>query len=782
MKTTGRTVKFAEWILAWRWAVIVGSMLVVVLCAFGASRLFFVNDYRIWFSDDNPQLHAFEALQNIYTKQDNIMFVIAPQDGNVFSPRTLSAVQELTKRAWKLPFALRVDSITNFQEIRGDGDDLNVEDLVVDPNNLSVEELTAIKETALSEPLLYRRLLAQDARVTAVNVTFQMPEKAPDEVSHAANAARALSTEIEQAYPELKTYLTGVVIMNTTFQEASAADSRSLIPAMFGVIFLIMLILLRSFWGMFATMLLVILTVSAAMGAAGWLGFPLTSAALAAPVIIMTLCVADSIHLLTTLFTNMVNGMSKRQALIDSIRINLHPIFLTSVTTAIGFLTMNFSDAPPFRDLGNITAIGVMVAFGLSVTFVPAVLSLLPLKPRRVLTSYSTWLSRLAEMVIARRSMLLAVIGVISLAVISLVPKMELNDQFVKYFDEDIPFRSDTDFTIQNLTGLYQVHFSLPTGESNGIANPEFLKQVEEFAQWIRMQPDVVYVNSITDVFKRLNKKFMGDRDTFYKLPEDRMLAAQYLLFYELSLPFGLDLNNQVNIDKSETQLLTILGDSSSKEIREFAAAAENKYKAITGNETVGIGTSVMFSHVSERNIKGMLLGVSIGLVVISMILIGALRSLRLGLISLIPNLLPAGIAFGLWSLFVGQVNMAVSVVAALTLGIVVDDTVHFLSKYVRARRERRLSAEDSVRYAFSSVGVALVVTTVILVTGFIVLGQSSFEINSAMAKLTAITITIALVIDFLLLPTLLMKLDRTAVESNAQTYANQEVQNYVRT
>lgn len=155
-----------------------------------------------------------------------------------------------------------------------------------------------------------------------------------------------------------------------------------------------------------------------------------------------------------------------------------------------------------------------------------------------------------------------------------------------------------------------------------------------------------------------------------------------------------------------------------------------------------------------------MLLGTTVALVLISMILILALRSLRIGLISLVPNLIPAGMAFGLWGIMVGQVGLALSVVTGMTLGIVVDDTVHFLSKYLRARREKGLESQDAVRYAFRTVGLALVATSVVLAFGFLVLTRSAFALNADMGLMTAATIMFALIADFLLLPPLLMALD----------------------
>jgi uncharacterized protein len=149
------------------------------------------------------------------------------------------------------------------------------------------------------------------------------------------------------------------------------------------------------------------------------------------------------------------------------------------------------------------------------------------------------------------------------------------------------------------------------------------------------------------------------------------------------------------------------------------------------------------------------------------------LRSVKIGLISLIPNLAPAAMGFGLWGFFVGEIGLSLAVVTTMTLGIVIDDTVHFLSKYLRARREKHLSSQDAVRYAFVTVGRALMITTIVLVAGFLVLSMSTFELNSGMGLLTAIVITIALVADFLFLPALLMKLEE---KSNAKVVVSDPV------
>ena len=476
------------------------------------------------------------------------------------------------------------------------------------------------------------------------------------------------------------------------------------------------------------------------------------------PIVIMTLAIADCVHILVNFLHGLRQGMEKRAAMLESLRVNLHPVFLTTLTTAVGFLSLNFSEAPPFRDLGNMAAIGVWLAFFLSITLLPALMLILPVKALRNDSRGSLAMLHLAEFVIRYKRQLLWLMGVAVIFFIVQIPRNQLDDRFVEYFDQTNAFRQATDFSTANLTGIYQIEYSLDSGESGGVSDPEYLQKVEDFAQWYREQPHVLHVNSFTDIMKRLNRNLHNDEDRWYRLPQQRDLAAQYLLLYEFSLPFGLDLNNQINVKKSASRFTVTLENVSTRELIELEHKAQAWFaEHAPGMRIEGASTAVMFSHIGERNIKAMLKGTTLALVMISFILIFALRSLRTGLLSLLPNLIPIGMAFGIWGLLVGEVGLALSVVAGMTLGVVVDDTVHFLSKYLRARRERGMDAEAAVRYAFSTVGTALWVTSLVLIIGFGILAFSHFRMNADMGLLTAITIGLALLADFLLLPPLLM-------------------------
>ena len=362
---------------------------------------------------------------------------------------------------------------------------------------------------------------------------------------------------------------------------------------------------------------------------------------------------------------------------------------------------------------------------------------------------------------VARRRLLLWSVAVVTVAVATGVPRIELTDNWTRYFDDRYEFRRHTDFVVDNLTSLNTLEYSLRSGREGGITEPAYLRSVDAFAEWFREQPEVSHVQAFPDIMKRLNKNLHGDDPAFYRLPDDPELAAQYLLLYELSLPFGSDLNDRIDVAKSSTRMTVVVTSSSAREQRELDARAQAWLHANQPRlATEATGMTMVFAHLSKRNIESMLRGTIIAMALISVILIGVFRSVRLGLISLVPNFIPAIMSFGTRGWLVGQVGLAGSVMVAISFGIVVDDTIHFLSKYRKARLEG-LPATEAVRSVFRTVGHALWATTAILSAGFLVFASSGFEVSWALGLMVTTTILFALAGDFLLLPTLLMALDR---------------------
>jgi predicted RND superfamily exporter protein len=615
-----------------RGLVLVGAVLVAVLIGSGATRLEFSTNYRVFFSEANPELQAFEELQNTYTKNDNFFFVVEPKDGAAFDRETMAAVEELTEAAWQIPYTIRVDSVSNFQHTYANADDLIVEDLVQGAVDREDSFLESRRDVALSEPLLRNQILTADGEVTAINVVLQYPEKGFMEVPEAVEVARDLKADIEASYPQLTIHLTGVSMLNNAFAETGMSDGATLMPLMFGVIFLLTWLIIRSLAATFSTLLVIGLSTIVAMGTAGFFGVKLTPIAMSAPIVILTLAVADSIHILMSLKGLMREGMSKTAALVEAVRINFLPVAITSLTTIVGFLSLNFSDSPPYWHLGNITAVGIFAAWIFSVTVLPAALSLLPYRVKKKHgTEWSTRLmDRFAEFVIRRYRTLLVGAGLPALVLIAFIPTLSFNDQWVEYFDDRIEFRVDSDEAMNHF-GMYPIEYSIPAEGPGGISEPEYLDNLEAFTAYLREQEHVTHVYSISDIMKRLNRNMHADDDSFYRIPEDRDLSAQYLLLYELSLPYGLDLNDRINVDKSATRVTVTIEQATSTETKHFFAdvdawMADNLPSYMHAKPT---SAAVMFTYISERNMQNMVIGTILAIAAIAFIMMFALRSAR---------------------------------------------------------------------------------------------------------------------------------------------------------
>ena len=748
-------------ILRRRWLVVVLATLVMLAITAGARFITVTNDYRVLFSEDNPQLAAFDALENTYSVSNAALIAIAPRDGSVFTREALVAIEELTEAAWRAPYSSRVNSLTNYTHSEAFEDDLVVAPLVDDASALSDTDVVRIEKIALDATEIAGRLVAHDGRTAGVAINFILPENPDQAVIEITDYLNSVLAEARASHPDINYYMTGDVVMHRAFSDVTKSDMETLTPIVFLIIVGATIILLRSTLSTLAIVAVLVFVVNTTLGFAGWNGVVFSPTNAGVPIIVMVIAIADSIHVVTSVLLGMRRGLDRNAAIVESIRINAYPVFITSVTTAIGFLSLNASDSPPFHVLGNYVAFGVLCALIYTMTLLPALLSILPLRARRIQSEGTAFFDRFADFVIARRTFLLSSV---SLAIVVLaigIPRIELSDNMAQYFDDRYEFRRDTDYVIDNLTGLDKLEYSLSAGREGGITDPDYLRKVDAFAEWYRRQPEVTHVQAFSDIMKRLNKNMHGDDSAFYRLPEDPDLAAQYLLLYELSLPFGSDLNDRIDVAKSATRLVVTTKNAWSRDIRELDERAQIWLRAnVPAFAQEASGLSVVFAHLSLRNINSMLRGTITAMALISFILIWIFKSVRVGLLSLLPNFIPAIMSFGLWGYLVGHVGIASSVVIAVVFGIVVDDTVHFLSKYLKARREG-LPAPEAVRSAFHMVGHALWTTTAVLSVGFLVFATSGFEVSWALGLLVTITIIFALVADFLLLPTLLIAIAR---------------------
>ena len=738
------------------------TMLMAFAVYAGIPNLKLDTDGRVFMAADNPDKILLDRFEQEFAKDDNLAIVIVPKDGEVFTPRTLGAIGAMTEELWNLPYVRLVNSITRFQNTYADGDMMVVEDLVPEPSMVTDAEAAAARAVALDRVEIRNSLINDDASATAISVIFRLPgvdlvTEIPDIISE----AEPLLERYRADYPDITFKASGSVAVSQAFATASQRDGETLTPAMLVAMLVVVGVLLRSVTGSLLILILAALSALVSLGALGWTHVPINSATAVAPLMVITLAVASSVHVLSSVRQTMQQTSDRtiwaRRALTD------HGLGITVAvfTTAIGFLSLNFSISPPFRQLGNMVAGGMIGVWIFTIFLLPGLICWIPIRQKKDTASVDRMMVALGEFVIRNQKRLLVGIPVVIIAFAAGISQIKLEDDFLRYFDESFETRQATDLYETELGGLNVLEYSVETGVENGINSVTYLQKLDALSAFLRDQPEISHIRSLSDTIKRLNMNMNGDDPAYYRIPDTDEEASQFLFLYELSLGYGMDLTDQINVDRSSTRISAFVGYATTRQL----LALDDKIQSWFDSNAPELkspvtGQSHVYTMISARDVPSMLQGTTLALIFISFVIFLVLRNLKLGIVSLVPNLLPALMGFGLWGYMVGNVTLAVSIVVAMTLGIVVDDTVHFMLKYANARK-RGDSAEDSVRYAFKSVGMALTVTSLGLVVGFAILGQSGFAVNRDMAQLTAITLAFALFVDFLFLPPLLIFLDR---------------------
>lgn len=756
----GFAAAYAHAIVRWRWPVLVVSLALTVTLALGMGRLGFNPDYRAFFDSGNPQLAAFEHMQRVYTKSDSVLFALQPAEGGTLTEHWLDVLRDTTRKAWMIPHSVRVDSIANYQHTVADADHLMIGDLVRQAPG-SAAEVERIRRIVMDEPSLLGHLISRDGRTAGVLVTLHPPDGDPMAVAAITAHAERIAADLRAQHPTLRVALTGLAPISNAYPQAAQRDIAVLVPAMALAIVVLLAVTMRTASGVVGTSATIVLSSLTALGFAGWTGILLTPPATMAPLVVLTVAVADCLHLLSGVRQIMATGIPRRQAAEASLAENLPAITITSVTTAIGLLGLNFAAAPPYRDLGNMAAVGVLVAWTLAITFLPAWAAIVPMRAAAASKRRPSPWRGLAPF-IGRHANALFLSGLVLAGLgIPIALRLEIDDRIVEYFDESMPIRIDSDFVLDHLTGIYQLEFSVDSGQPGGIADPDYLARLDAFTLWLRGQPEVAAVSSFTDSIKNMNRALHGDDPAARVLPGSREQAAQYVLLYEYSLPYGLTLNSRVNLDKSATRLVASLGRLSTRQIIAVKERAETWLAAHgLARSTEGTGVAVMFAYLSHHNIHSMLTGtvVTLGLVLVAMLVF--LADFRLGAVSLLPNLIPVILAFAVWGVIVGEVGTAASMVTVVALGLIVDPTAHILRRY---RHARDGGAEPMVALGDTLAAVAppIVISSLVLVAGFLVLSFSPFKMNADLGLLSALMILLGMVFDLLFLPASILVFNR---------------------
>ena len=753
----------AETIIRYRPLCIIISLLILAGLAQGLSKINFNPDINAFFPENDTLTTSHLSIEDTYSSMDNAVIGIGVKEGTVFTNEVLSLIEDLTERAWKTPHSLRVDSLSNYSYVSADGDDLYIEPFL---EGSSTYDLKTLKEKELiieEEELAYGAIISKDKKTSLINIVFDPPRKDIEaEYQESLNYVLGFIEEARKNHPEVDLIISGIVYMEYQSPMLLKAQMPKLMPTAILVILLTLFLLLRSLVAVAGSFLVILMSVVSAMGSIGFMSGDIAQPFIMVPILIATLAVADCVHLFTLYFQNLDSSRKSKEAMLESLKLNLQPLFLTSLTTAIGFLSLNLAPVEPLRGIGNGVAVGVFLAFIFTVLLLAPIVSYFNVKQSKNINFQKNIARKLGRFSIKNYKRLLVIVPVISCFLMAFIPLNKTNDNPLEFYSERYTTSAaDSKWISQRIGGTFPVSYEL---NSQGIvSDPEFLREVDKFSEWLASNKEVLHVSSLSKIMKNLNKTLHGKQEEWNIIPTEPDLSAQYLFFYEMSLPYGLDLTNSISQNKESIKLVASLKELGSLEYREFAKKVENYASQNMPEDMVSIGTGTrpIFAFMSNMLITQLVYALGIGIVLITATIILFFRSLRYGMLTSVTNLLPIGVAFGIWAIVSGEISMLVGIGMGTTLGIIVDFTVHFLSKYLHARRQKNLSAEEAVEYAFETVGFALIITSFSLILGFLVLLQAFFIPIHGFVLFSSIAFLSALIIDLLLFPALLITWDK---------------------
>lgn len=769
--------QWAEWVMRFPKTSIVLVVLGALVLGAGAKDAQFSANQRDFFKSTDQHLNDLIKIENEYTSDKNIMVLVEPKNGNVFTRDNLRVLQQLTEFGWQVPYSQRVESLSNHLYTRVNGDELLVEYLAEDESTLSDAELVKRREYAVNKVGVKDYLVTPKGDLALVVVILNLPENNEgDAATEVVQFTRDHLEKMRAQYPDVNFRLAGGVAVETTLPQIVQDDGKTIFPFALILVFLFLTLVLRDLMGNLACIATALVSIMAGMGAVLWSGIKVSPILANTPAIIVILAMADCIHVMVNYSQGLAKGLEKKDALIKSIEVNFNPIIFTSLTTAISFFALTFSESPPFAHMGIAAGVGILYAMLASLTFLPALVYYLPSRASGV--TRFPGMGGLIRFYQPHSNKIIAGFTIIMIGLGSLIPLNKLDDNFIEFFDENLEIRRNMDFMIERISGSVVVNLSLPAADNGGIYDPEYLKLLEDLQLRLQESPNFRSATSLLEVMKTLNRNLHEDDPDWYKIPDSRELAAQYLLMYEMSLPFGQDLNNLVNFDRSESRVIAIYDQLSDSELIALEKRLGDwlKQHRFDTEEAVIGSANLAFAHMQYTNVNNLSKGFAVALVFISFLLILMFRSWSLGLTSMVPNLFPAAMAFGIWALISGKIGFGMSVGITITLGIVVDDTIHFLAKYKYAREQLKLDNYHSVEYAMDTVGIAMVLTTAMMAIAFTSLLFSDFIPNQDLGLITIITIVCAVLVDLILLPVILLKLfgDKKETDGSASGVAPQ--------
>lgn len=750
------------------------NVLAVLSIVLGAGVVFGVQythidaSYDTILAEDDPYRVEVEQVQGDFPPSTSVLFTFLTPDGDVFNLPTLQAMQDLTDRYTEVESAVAVGSLLNRRLDAVDADKYDRDYLIPELATVREEDLAQIREIGLNDEDLTDSMLSKEGDMALAVIKFRTNTEESAERLSIARSVVKLRDSLREKYPDITIYIIGRVLFELDSHNAQIKDSRNLAPLVMLTVLLLLWFCLRSLPFALCITAVSVGSLLLTIGTVGWTGFAFNQISNMGPLVVVTIAMADGIHIVSVYLQGLHGGMPKLEAMRESLKVNIQPISLATVTTAMGFISLNYCSSPGIYGFGNVVAVGVIWAFIVSLTLLPALVLLMPVKKIPQPLGVRGFIEAVTALVYKRRDALFWGSLVLIIATLALLPLNKVDFNRFSFIDTDSDFHLAYTALSEKIGNDQSLVYSIESGDFYGITEPEFLKDLETFVNWLEQQPETSFARSYIDLLKTMNAAEHDDDEAFEKLPEDNLQIIDYLVSYQLVQEIEPHLEPLFNPDYSAVRLEIGTSALSNGEMLKFNDRIEAwiddnfdaKYKVMHGDY------SILFARLEHSISVQLLQGFTLSFILITLTLIVGLRSLRYGLLSIGPNLFPATIVFGFWGVFVGELSPYVLMLFSISIGLVVDDSVHVLSKYIVARRAGD-TPEKAVGYSLDKAGSAITITTLSLALGtFVLVFSNTFYYQNVALLLTPIIIA-ALLLDLLFLPPMLMRYDEWREKSS---------------
>jgi len=763
MNINNMVSKYSARIIRHRIPVLIGMALVVVLMSIFAGRVAFDTNYRIWFEEDDPYLLSYDKFIQEFGNDDTFVVAFEDKQGILRKP-AIETLQRLTEKLWQVRGVIRVDSLTNFQATRAVESGISVTDLFPVDKPVDAELLRSATDYINKEPLIIGALISANNQVAIIRGKFapnainaQLPKEVYEQLNNILDEETKLSG--------YKFHIAGGPITDEAFDQVARSDMGRLMPILLLIMIVILGVMHLSVWAVVIPLGIGAATIAVTMGVNGLLDFKLNAVTASSPQLLLGMTVATVMHLLSTFLEAKERNMSSPDAARYALEDNFFPIILTNIATGLGFASFMVGNVVPITRLGFVACVGSVVLTLLALTVVPALLSYYPKRARRSLSvrfNFSSMFQRLGRFAVANAKKVILVWVALTALFAIFVPLLVVDSNPVLYFKPSYWFRDSIDFIEKRGSGGAVYEIVVRGNGADSIKTVEYMRDLDKLTQYLSKEAPGNFRNvySLSTIVRNINRSMHADDPAFHTIPSDSSEIAQYLLLYSLSVPVGQDINDRMNVNNSASRITVVRPLVSTRTSREIIDKIDVwAAKNLTHVKIEFTGRDVLYTNMGNNITESLIASLGFDVLTILPLLLLMFRSLTASAVSVLANVGPLIIVLGLMGVFGIMLDVGTLMVAALGLGIAIDDTVHLLSHYFKYRREGK-RPDDAAVSTMAHIGTPAVATTLTLMCSFLVFLAADFQPNFYFGILISLVIMLALLADLTLTPALLYWID----------------------